>query len=123
VIDKDSCIEEYVLQGAVPRHAVEMYVTAKENVVDGYVDELDHASRNDLGLVVSSEVTQNVNKTDVTLDFQCKTNDDMLTVSRGFSQQADSDLPSPDKEHLLQKLSMLQLRLDEASKTVQAERE
>jgi hypothetical protein len=100
-----------------------MYVTAKENVVDGYVDELDHASRNDLGLVVSSEVTQNVNKTDVTLDFQCKTNDDMLTVSRGFSQQADSDLPSPDKEHLLQKLSMLQLRLDEASKTVQAERE
>jgi hypothetical protein len=44
-------------------------------------------------------------------------------MSRGFSQQADSDLPSPDKEHLLQKLSMLQLRLDEASKTVQAERE
>ncbi|PNF27638.1 Coiled-coil domain-containing protein 102A [Cryptotermes secundus] len=78
VIDKDSCIEEYILQGAVPRHAVEMYVAAKENAVDRDVDGLDHA---------------------------------------------DSDLPSPDKEHLLQKLSMLQLRLDEASKTVQAERD
>jgi hypothetical protein len=74
-------------------------------------------------LDVCGEVTQNVNKAEITLDFQCKTNDATLPMNRQFSQQADSDLPSPDKEHLLQKLSMLQLRLDEASKTVQAERE
>lgn len=123
VIDKDSCIEEYILQGAVPRHAVEMYVAAKENAVDRDVDGLDHVSRSDLGLDVSSELTQNLNKTEITLDFQCKTDDYTLPMNRQFSQQADSDLPSPDKEHLLQKLSMLQLRLDEASKTVQAERE
>ncbi|PNF27634.1 Coiled-coil domain-containing protein 102A [Cryptotermes secundus] len=123
VIDKDSCIEEYILQGAVPRHAVEMYVAAKENAVDRDVDGLDHVSRSDLGLDVSSELTQNLNKTEITLGFQCKTNDDTLPMNRQFSQQADSDLPSPDKEHLLQKLSMLQLRLDEASKTVQAERD
>lgn len=123
VIDKDSCIEEYILQGAVPRHAVEIYVTAKENAVDRDIDGLDDVSRDDLGLAVCGEVTQNINKSEVTFDFQCKTNDDTLTMSRGFSQQADSDLPSLDKEHLLQKLSMLQLRLDEASKTVQAERE
>ncbi|XP_021922904.1 coiled-coil domain-containing protein 102A isoform X2 [Zootermopsis nevadensis] len=123
VIDKDSCIEEYILQGAVPRHAVEIYVTAKENAVDRDIDGLDDVSRDDLGLAVCGEVTQNINKSEVTFDFQCKTNDDTLTMSRGFSQQADSDLPSLDKEHLLQKLSMLQLRLDEASKTVQAERD
>jgi len=123
VIDKDSCIEEYILQGAVPKHAVEMYVTTKENAVDRDVDGLDHASRDELGLAVCSEVTQTLNKTEVILDFQCRINDDALPMNRRFSQQAVSDLPSPDKEHLLQKLSMLQLRLDEASKTVQAERE
>ncbi|KAJ9599912.1 hypothetical protein L9F63_009740, partial [Diploptera punctata] len=64
VLDKDSCAEEYILQGAVPKHAVEI-----------------------------------------------------------FSQQTDIDVLSLDKENLLQKLSMLQLRLDEASKTVQAERD
>ncbi|XP_069679135.1 coiled-coil domain-containing protein 102A isoform X2 [Periplaneta americana] len=115
VVDKDSCIEEYILQGAVPRHAVEMYVTTKENAVDRDVD----AGRDELGL----EETQNVSKSAVTLNFQCKAGDDAVPVARRFSQQGDSDLPSPDKEHLLQKLSMLQLRLDEASKTIQAERD
>lgn len=123
VTNKDLCIEEYILQGAVPRHAVEMYVSAKENAVDRDVDGLVPASVDDLGLAVCGEVTQNVNKSEGTVDFECKTNDDASSMSRRFSQQADSDLPSPDKEHLLQKLSMLQLRLDEASKTVQAERE
>ena len=100
-----------------------MYVSAKENAVDRDVDGLVPASVDDLGLAVCGEVTQNVNKSEGTVDFECKTNDDASSMSRRFSQQADSDLPSPDKEHLLQKLSMLQLRLDEASKTVQAERE
>jgi len=123
VTNKDLCIEEYILQGAVPRHAVEMYVSAKENAVDRDVDGLVRASVDDLGLAVCTEVTQNLNKSELTVDFDCKTNDDTLSMNRRFSQQTDSDLPSPDKEHLLQKLSMLQLRLDEASKTVQAERE
>jgi len=123
VTNKDLCIEEYILQGAVPRHAVEMYVSAKENAVDRDVDGLVRASVDDLGLAVCTEVTQNLNKSELTVDFDCKTNDDTLLMNRRFSQQTDSDLPSPDKEHLLQKLSMLQLRLDEASKTVQAERD
>lgn len=123
VTNKDLCIEEYILQGAVPRHAVEMYVSAKENAVDRDVDGLVRANVDDLGLAVCTEVTQNLNKSEITVDFECKTNDDTLSMNRRFSQQTDSDLPSPDKEHLLQKLSMLQLRLDEASKTVQAERD
>ncbi|PSN53412.1 hypothetical protein C0J52_21376 [Blattella germanica] len=123
VLDKDSCIEEYILQGAVPKHAVEMYINTKENAVDRDGDEFDDTSRDDLGLSVCSEVTQN--KTDMLPpDFHCKGNDDSASVtSRRFSQQTDIDVLSLDKEHLLQKLSMLQLRLDEASKTVQAERD
>lgn len=123
VTNKDLCIEEYILQGAVPRHAVEMYVSAKENAVDRDVDGLVRASVDGLGVAVCSEVTQNINKSEVPSELECKTNDDTLSMNRRFCQQADSDLLSPDKEHLLQKLSMLQLRLDEASKTVQAERD
>jgi hypothetical protein len=100
-----------------------MYVSAKENAVDRDVDGLVRASVDGLGVAVCSEVTQNINKSEVPSELECKTNDDTLSMNRRFCQQADSDLLSPDKEHLLQKLSMLQLRLDEASKTVQAERE
>lgn len=123
-LDKDSCVEEYILQGAVPKHAVEMYVTTKENAVDRDVDDdedFEDEGRIEMELTVCGEVTESLSKTD--MDFNCKENEDTLSLNRRFSQQTDIDVLSLDKEHLLQKLSMLQLRLDEASKTVQAERE
>lgn len=74
--EKDSSVEEYVLHGAVPKHAVE--------------------SSEHQDLVFETRLEKNsflVNKDD------------------------------PDEEYLMQKLSMLQLRLEEATKTIHAERE
>lgn len=114
---QETYIEEYVLQGAVPRHAVEMYNTSKENAVDREL-ETD---------IVNSEIT-------VSLQNECLERLSLGKVSPGnkcitfpliekLSQEMDTELNSPDREHLLQKLSLLQLRLDEASKTIENERE
>lgn len=68
-------IEEYVLQGAVPKHVVETFEEDRRNSAE----------------------------------------------ERRLIQQLSKD--DFDEEYLLQKISMLQLRLDEAQKTVQIERE
>nr|CAD7426954.1 unnamed protein product [Timema monikensis] len=122
--DRDSCIEEYVLQGAVPKHAVELYDVGKENVIDqGRCENEVNVNGDDYILTLYEEVSQSLNKSEQFQDVQIKMNNTVLALERRFHQQTDVDLPSPDQEHLLQKLSMLQLRLDEASKTIQAERD
>lgn len=94
--EKDSGIEEYVLQGAVPRHAVEL-----DNSRDSESVQCDDCS-------VSVSVGVGVN-TDCITESDLKDN---ILIS-----------PTPDEEILRQKLSMIQLRLDEATKTLQIERE
>ncbi|GLH13338.1 Coiled-coil domain-containing protein 102A [Gryllus bimaculatus] len=118
--DKDPFIEEYVLQGAVPRHAVELYNNAKENAIDKDLDGLERFNHDDLSsLLTCSEVQERMSDSKVPHNSQC---DDALSVDRRFSQNLDTD-SSSDRDYLLQKLSMLQLRLEEASKTIMAERE
>nr|CAD7398103.1 unnamed protein product [Timema poppensis] len=122
--DRDSCIEEYVLQGAVPKHAVELYDVGKDNATDqGRCENEVNVNGDDDILTLYEEVSQSLNKSEQFQDVQIKMNNTVLALERRFHQQTDVDLPSPDQEHLLQKLSMLQLRLDEASKTIQAERD
>ncbi|XP_066991075.1 coiled-coil domain-containing protein 102A isoform X2 [Anabrus simplex] len=123
-LEKDTFIEEYILQGAVPRHAVELYSSAKEHTLDRNVEELEPFSRDDLSLLVSGDVQDRLSEPKVPREIQIPGRpSDSLQVERRFSQPVlDSEL-SPDREFLLQKLSMLQLRLDEASKTILAERE
>lgn len=101
---KESSIEEYVLQGAVPRHAVEIYNSTKENSIDNEAPEVNH----------EIEDENSSNKSDTS---------SLFPGDKRFSQLPIEDLNSIDQEFLLQKLSMLQLRLDEASKTILAERE
>ncbi|KAK4877560.1 hypothetical protein RN001_010066 [Aquatica leii] len=78
--EKDGCIQEYVLQGAVPRQVLEIERKALEN--EG-----------------------------ITNGFDSK------------SDKASSRKDDYDEDYLLQKMSMLQLRLEEATKTLQIERE
>ncbi|XP_063244889.1 coiled-coil domain-containing protein 102A isoform X2 [Bacillus rossius redtenbacheri] len=118
---RDLSIEEYVLQGAVPKHAVELYDGAKENAVDRDGGE-DAAIVNSDILMLYDEVTQGLNRSCLLQDAPTSMSG-LLTLEKKFYLQPDVDLPSPDQEQLLQKLSMLQLRLDEASKTLQAERD
>lgn len=77
-LEKDSCIEEYILQGAVPR-----YTSSQK-------DSLSKTSP-DVG-------------------------EDAKNGKLGHGDEYD-------EEYLIQKLSMLQLRLEEATKTLQIERE
>lgn len=74
--EKDTSVEEYVLHGAVPKHAVE-------------ASEAFDAS----GDTKTEKIHSPVNKEEM------------------------------EEEYVMQKLSMLQLRLEEATKTIQAERE
>lgn len=85
----DRDIEEYVLQGAVPKHAVELY---KESSID----TLD---RDMIKLVGETKAMQ-----------------DKL-------DKRQSIIDASDEEFLMQKMSMLHLRLEEATKTISAERE
>ncbi|XP_012279546.1 coiled-coil domain-containing protein 102A isoform X2 [Orussus abietinus] len=85
--DKD--IEEYVLQGAVPKHAVELYKESSGN---------------------SSERDASKSVSDVSVKQE-----------KSDKRQASTDLGN--EEALLQKISMLRLKLDEATKTLSLERE
>lgn len=96
-IEKDSGIEEYVLQGAVPRHAVELY-DGKETILDRDSETVSHCEENH-----SVEICEN--------------------SSKGLNNVSDGVLRSSEEEILRQKLSMLQLKLDESTKTLQAERD
>lgn len=87
VHDRD--IEEYVLQGAVPKHAVELY---KESSID----TLD---RDMMKLVGDTNAMQ-----------------DKL-------DKRQSVIDPSDEEFIMQKMSMLHLRLEEATKTISIERE
>lgn len=81
-------IEEYVLQGAVPKHAVELYKempAAKSNAAKLVVD---HSVRND-----------------------------------AMEKQQQSSLDMYTEDCLTEKMSMLQLKLEEATKTISVERE
>lgn len=82
-------IEEYVLQGAVPKHAVELYKESPSNSLDKNITKLvtDSTARKDT-----------LEKQQLPLDIY---NDDCLS----------------------QKMSALQLQLDEATRVISAERE
>lgn len=84
----DRDIEEYVLQGAVPKHAVELYK-------EGSMSTLDR------------DIAQLVAETSID----------------SKAEKRQSSIEMYNEEVLAQKLSMLQLRLDEATKTISAERE
>ncbi|KAF2895292.1 hypothetical protein ILUMI_10880 [Ignelater luminosus] len=81
-LEKDSCIEEYILQGAVPRHVSDHKDIEKRNI-------------------------------------------DTESLINGFDAKSDktSRKDDYDEEYIIQKMSMLQLRLEEATKTLQIERE
>ncbi|XP_039286411.1 coiled-coil domain-containing protein 102A isoform X2 [Nilaparvata lugens] len=96
-VEKDSGIEEYVLQGAVPKHAVELDA-------DG---DADSAQCDECGSSVSVSAVVEKERTQTSTSL----------INDGLST------PPPDDEMLRQNLSMLQLRLDEATKTLLAERE
>lgn len=85
----DRDIEEYVLQGAVPKHAVELY---KESSVDT------------LGKDVARLVTEPGNTDDE-------------------ADKRQSSLELYSEEFLTQKMSVLQHKLNEASRTISTERE
>ncbi|XP_014486329.1 PREDICTED: coiled-coil domain-containing protein 102A isoform X2 [Dinoponera quadriceps] len=80
-------IEEYVLQGAVPKHAVELYKESSSNLLDKNVTKL-------------------------------VANNSAMKDAPGKQQ-----LNSYNEESLSQKMSALQLKLEEATKTISVERE
>lgn len=81
-LEQNACIEEYVLQGAVPK-------TVAENS-----DTLE------------------------------RRNFELDSMFNGLDSKNDRDHKEElDEDYIIQKLSMLQLRLDEATKTIHAERE
>ncbi|KAK2579896.1 hypothetical protein KPH14_007576 [Odynerus spinipes] len=84
----DRDIEEYVLQGAVPKHAVELYK-------EGSMSTLDR------------DIAQLVGESSI----------------ESKAEKRQSSIEMYNEEVLAQKLSMMQLRLDEATKTISAERE
>ncbi|XP_072767230.1 coiled-coil domain-containing protein 102B [Anoplolepis gracilipes] len=81
-------IEEYVLQGAVPKHAVELYKESPSNSLD----------KNITKLVDNNHKKEALEKQQLSLDVY-------------------------DKESLTQKMSTLQIKLEEATKTISVERE
>ena len=85
----DRDIEEYVLQGAVPKHAVELYKEGSINSLDKDIVRL---------ITDTSSIEDNVEKL-----------------------QSSSQIC--DDESFTQKLSMLQHKLDEATKVISTERE
>ncbi|XP_076248418.1 coiled-coil domain-containing protein 102A isoform X3 [Calliopsis andreniformis] len=85
----DRDIEEYVLQGAVPKHAVELYKEGSINSLDKDIARL---------VADSSSIEDNVEK------------------HQSLSQPCDD-------ESCLQKILILQHKLDEATKTISTERE
>ncbi|XP_054275356.1 coiled-coil domain-containing protein 102A isoform X2 [Macrosteles quadrilineatus] len=99
--EKDSGIEEYVLQGAVPKHAVELY-DGKDSLLERDIDcDSNTVGDHDTLSTIGTDAESLMKRT-------CK---------------KDAFVSSPDEEEMRQKLSMLQLRLDEATKTLQVERE
>ncbi|XP_029160572.1 coiled-coil domain-containing protein 102A [Nylanderia fulva] len=82
-------IEEYVLQGAVPKHAVELYKESASNSLDKNITKL---------VVDSNSKKDSLDKQQLSLDTY-------------------------NKESLTQKMSTLQLKLEEATKTISVERE
>lgn len=81
-------IEEYVLQGAVPKHAVELYKESPNNSLDKSITKL----------VADSNVKKD-----------------------GLEKQSSLDMYTD--ESVTQKVSTLQMKLEEAAKTISVERE
>ncbi|XP_071572881.1 coiled-coil domain-containing protein 102B [Temnothorax nylanderi] len=81
-------IEEYVLQGAVPKHAVELYKESPSNSLD----------KNITKLVADSNAKKD-----------------------GLEKQSPLDMYN--EESVTQKMSTLQIKLEEATKTISVERE
>lgn len=105
--DKDLGVEEYVLQGAVPKHAIERYSAAKENAVDEGEEEEEEGVRDG-----EDDLPDSASKA---ADEEADNN--------SFDNEEISPEQLQDMEYLHQKLSMLQLRLEESQKIVHAERE
>ncbi|XP_018918080.1 coiled-coil domain-containing protein 102A isoform X2 [Bemisia tabaci] len=111
-------IEEYVLQGAVPKHAVELFgnTACQKDTASGEIfatggkeNALDSDSR--LGERSETDSDANIDLNSIN-ELECNS-------IRSSCNNMDCD----SEEVLRQKLSMLQLRLDETSKTLVVERE
>ena len=85
----DRDIEEYVLQGAVPKHAVELYKESSMMSLDRDIAKL---------VAEASTMQEKLDKRQSTLEIG-------------------------NEEYLMQKMSMLHLRLEEATKAINAEKE
>lgn len=137
-------IEEYVLQGAVPRHAVEMYYTGgKENALDAE-DNNDSLLCTQDGLESPDNPVEEENKairnrspnaadtlgshydagSGSSVGGDCKSAPLEDHGRRGrmgeHNRSASVCSSSPDRESLIQRLM---LRLEEATKTIQTERD
>lgn len=82
-------IEEYVLQGAVPKHAVELYKESSNNLLD----------KNTSKLVANNSAMKDIR------------------------EKQQLPLNAYNEELLSQKMSALQVKLEEATKTISVERE
>lgn len=103
--DKELCVEEYVLQGAVPKHAIERFSASKENAVDDGEEDSEDRRNGDDDDIPDSTSRQTDDQDNNSL------NDEMTPEQL------------QDMEFLTQKLSMLQLRLEESQKIIHSERE
>ncbi|XP_043286345.1 coiled-coil domain-containing protein 102A isoform X2 [Venturia canescens] len=114
-------IEEYVLQGAVPKHAVELYKDSPMGSLDRDIANL---------LVENNETNIATNSPELFVESPVASLDrdiaKLIAESNEIqdkNEKRQSALDISNDEYLMQKMSMLNLRLEEATRTISAERE
>lgn len=117
----DRDIEEYILQGAVPKHAVELYKDSPVGSLDRDLAKL---------LAESNEVGAPPNVPELFVESPVASLDrdiaKLIAESNEIQEKSDkrqSSVEYGNEEYLMQKMSMLSLRLDEATRAICAERE
>ncbi|XP_026682624.1 coiled-coil domain-containing protein 102A [Diaphorina citri] len=134
--DSQSDVEEYVLQSSVPRHAVELFhspnttastsSTPRKEAPPTSDDSQSGSSLIEAQLMSLAVTTAGRGHSSTPRKEAPPTSDDSQSGSSLIEAQLMSLAVSPEcssNETLRHKLSMVQLRLDEATKTLQAERE
>ena len=113
-------IEEYVLQGAVPKHAVELY---KESL-DRDLAKLDSL------IPESNEISMTTNVPELFVESPVASLDRDIgkliaecTEMQEKSDKRQASVEMASDDYLVQKMSMLNLRLEEATRVISAERE
>lgn len=123
----DRDIEEYVLQGAVPKHAVELYKDSPTTA--GSLDR-DTANLLMLLLAENHETSMTTNSPELFVESPVAILDrDIAKVIAETNEIQDekekgqNSFEIGNDEYPMEKMSMLKLRLEEASRTISAERE